>query len=101
MSTHERITVHGEAGTPVALPLPLPVVAGYQWRVTLPPGVRLVPEPDADAATGTGTLGDDIGSDHQLVVADATGEYGIVAELARPWEPDRPVRTIRCTLRVE
>ena len=76
---------------------------GYQWMLDLPTGLASVAEPAGQAppaaVSGASALG--TGSDAvPWVLASQPGRYEIPARLARPWEPDAPVRSLRVTLSV-
>ena len=88
----EELHVEGEAGRPIELPLTTGPATGHEWTLELPAGMRRLDEgPGAPVPAGQ-DLG---GASHASlrVQADA-GTYHVVARLARPWEPDRPTRTV-------
>jgi predicted secreted protein len=89
---NEELHVEGEAGRPIELPLTTGPATGYSWTLELPAGMRRLDDgPGAPPPVGQ-ALG---GASHAplRVQADA-GTYDVVARLVRPWEPDRPARTV-------
>ena len=94
----EELEAEGVAGTPIALPITVGPPTGYDWELVLPAGVeRLEDEPGK-------TLGPDVrlggSTGGRLRVRAPSGDHVIVARLVRPWEPDRPARTVRIRLHV-
>jgi predicted secreted protein len=95
----EEMHVAGKRGEPITLPIARGPATGHAWRLELPAGVRQIadgpPRPvDPSVVLGAATGG------YLRVEADVAGEHVIVARLARPWEPDGPVRVVRITLHV-
>lgn len=89
---NEELHVEGEAGRPIELPLTTGPATGYAWTLDLPAGVHRLDD-------GPGTpppAGQDLGgaSHAPLRVQAEPGTHVVVARLARPWEPDRPTRTV-------
>jgi predicted secreted protein len=94
----EELELEGLAGEPLELPIGGGPPAGYSWELELPAGVERLPdsaghEPPDDARLG-GSRGE------RVRVRASAGEHVIVGRLVRPWEPDRPARTVRIRLRV-
>lgn len=96
--TPEYMDVEGKAGEAIALPIAGGPATGHAWRLELPEGVKRIedsPERPLDPAV---RLGGATGG--FLQVTAPSGDYVIVARLARPWEPDNPVRIVNIRLHV-
>jgi predicted secreted protein len=94
----EEHEVEGVAGQPVTLPIAGGPATGHRWFLDLPAGVEQIDDgpqrdPDPGAALGAAAGG------YLRVVAER-GEHVVAARLARPWEPDSPVRRVRIRLLV-
>jgi predicted secreted protein len=99
MDDSEHVDVEGKAGEPVTLPIAHGPATGYEWTLELPPGVERIgdgPERNADASQRLGAA-----TGGRLQVRAARGDYVMVARLARPWQPDRPVRVVNIRLHVD
>jgi predicted secreted protein len=94
----EEAEAHGTAGAPIELPLRGGPATGYEWQLELPDGVaRASNGPARPVEPGT-RLGDAAGG--ALRVTATAGEHVLTARLARPWEPDAPIRVVRIRLHV-
>ena len=104
MTATDTLTLDAVVGVPCPLRgLSSGPPSGYRWMLDLPTGLASVAEPAGQAApvavAGVSALG--TGSDAvPWVQASQPGRYEIPARLARPWEPDAPVRSVRVTLNV-
>jgi predicted secreted protein len=98
MAAIDTVTIQAEAGVPVALPVMRGPATGYQWSLSLPEGVSQVADAPATAVPPDQRLGGASGA--ALSVLAVPGVYRIVATLARPWEPDKPARTVVILLTV-
>ena len=99
MPGEDPVVVHGKGGQPIDLPIAQGPPTGHVWLLQLPSGVHQIdsgpPRPIApDRAMGAG-------SGAALRVEAKPGEYMIVANLVRPWEPDKIARQVRIRLLVE
>jgi hypothetical protein len=95
----EYLDVAGKAGEPIELPIAGGPATGYAWRLELPNGVERIddgPERIVDPSVGLGSA-----SGGYLRVAAARGDYLLGARLARPWDPDHPVRVVGIRLHVD
>ena len=99
MAAIETVAIHGEAGVPVALPVARGPATGYQWSLSLPAGVSQVADGPAVPPPPGQHLGAASGA--ALSVVATPGVYRITATLARPWEPDKPARTVVIVLTVQ
>ena len=95
----EDVSVSGRQHEPIQLPIAGGPATGYAWRLDLPEGVRQIEDgpprtPDPGAAVGGATSG------YLRVEADRPGDFVVTAHLARPWQPDRPIRIVRITIDV-
>lgn len=91
------VVIEGKAGVPIMLNLRRGPATGHEWLLSLPDGVQQI-EDRAPAAMAH-QLGDAAGGGVQ-VQARRPGRYRINARLARPWEPDQPVKTVEIDLLV-
>ena len=98
MSTAEEFDVDGASGQPIRLPIGPGPATGYQWQLDLPEGVSRIEDTPPEPVESAQRLGAS-GGGYMQVRAPA-GEHEIVARLARPWQPDQPVRTVRMRLHV-
>jgi predicted secreted protein len=99
MAPSEHLEVEGKAGEPVALPIASGPATGYVWTLELPDGVQRIddgPERPVDRSMRLGGA-----SGGYLQVIAPRGSHVIIGRLARPWEPDRPVRVVEIRLHVE
>ena len=94
----EYLNVEGKAGEPLTLPLALGPATGYAWRLDLPQGVERIEDGPPRPVDPSVQLGGAEGG-HLRVIA-SSGEHVIVARLARPWEPDKPVRVVEIRLQI-
>jgi len=86
----EELEAEGVAGEPIRLPITTGPATGYEWRLELPAGVNQIEdEPGSPPEPGERLGG--AGGGHLRVTAPA-GDHVVVARLARPWEPDQPIR---------
>jgi predicted secreted protein len=92
----EPVVVEGQAGAAIVLPLPRAPATGHEWRLILPAGVQQIA--DSVPPAGHHQPGDAAGGQPQ--VRAPAGQYRITAQLARPWTPDQPVKTVEIDLRV-
>ena len=95
----ENITLHGIAGHPIELPIAAGPATGHVWKLELPDGVERIddgPQRPVDPLTRLGGA-----SGGFLRVKAVKGEYLITGRLARPWEPDKPVRVVQIHLQVD
>jgi predicted secreted protein len=95
----ENITLRGIAGNPIDLPIAAGPATGHVWSMDLPSGVERIDDGPKRSVDPLTRLGGAIGGN--LRVKAAKGEHLIVARLARPWEPDKPVRVVRIHLQVD
>jgi predicted secreted protein len=94
----EYFDVKGTAGEVIALPIAGGPPTGYSWRLDLPAGVERIEDSPARPLDPSLRLG---GSESgYLQVTASPGEHVITARLARPWEPDNPVRVVTIRLHV-
>jgi predicted secreted protein len=94
----EYLDVDGKAGEAIALPLTNGPATGYSWRLDLPAGVERIEDSPGRELDPAVRLGGSEG--RYLQVTAPKGEHVIVARLARPWEPDNPVRIVTIRLHV-
>jgi predicted secreted protein len=94
----EYLDAEGKAGEAIALPIAGGPATGYSWRLDLPTGVKRIEDSPARPLDPSVRLG---GSESgYLQVTASLGEHVITARLARPWEPDNPVRVVTIRLHV-
>lgn len=98
MAAIDTVTIQAEAGVKVALPVMRGPATGYQWSLSLPEGVSQIDDTPGPPVPPDQHLG--AASAAALSVVARPGVYRIVATLARPWEPDKPVRTVVILLTV-
>jgi predicted secreted protein len=94
----ECLDVEGKAGETIALPIASGPATGYEWRLELPEGVERAedgPERQVEASVGLGSA-----SGGYLQVRGPRGEHVVMARLARPWQPQMPVRVVKIRLRI-
>jgi hypothetical protein len=99
MGSSEHLDVEGKAGQPIALPIAGGPATGYAWSLELPEGVERIDggtERKVDPSVRLGSA-----SGGYLRVTAPRGDHIIIGRLARPWEPDRPVRVVEIRLHVE
>lgn len=94
----EYLDVDGKAGQPITLPITAGPATGYSWRLDLPEGVERIDDSPARPLDPSVRLGGSASG--YLQVTAPTGEHVISARLARPWEPDSPVRVVTIRLHV-
>jgi predicted secreted protein len=94
----EELDAEGTAGEPIVLPIAAGPATGYAWRLELPQEVEQLEDGPPRAVDPDRSLGGAGGG--FLRVTAPRGEHVLVARLARPWEPDRPVRAVRIRLHV-
>jgi predicted secreted protein len=95
----EYLDVEGKAGEPITLPIASGPATGHAWSLELPDGVEQIDDGPERMVDPSARLGGASGG--YLRVTALHGAYIIVARLARPWEPDRPVRVVGIRLHVE
>jgi hypothetical protein len=84
-------------GDPVQLPLGESSATGYEWQLEPTPAVRVVePTPDQVGPSAPG----DAASQVLTVVPEQLGQLRLHLRLARPWQPDQPIRSITFVLDV-
>jgi predicted secreted protein len=92
----EELEADGLAAEPIELPIGGGAATGYKWTLELPPGVERIEdgaEREVDPAVRLGS-----GTGAHLRVKAVKGEHVVVARLARPWEPTRPIRVVRLSV---
>ena len=89
------VVVHGQANTPVELPLRQPPATGYAWQLELPAGVVRA----SDGPGQPGRLGDASGGALRAIAP--AGRYRLTASLSRPWAPSEAIRTVVIDLVVD
>lgn len=98
LETAEQYDAAGKAGEAIVLPVANGPATGYEWRLSLPQGVERIEDgplrPIDPSAESGGAAGG------HLRVRASAGEHVIVAHLARPWQPDKPVRVALIRLHV-
>ena len=99
MQSSEEYKIEGNAGEYIQLPIASGSATGYQWTLQLPEGVIQVEDGPARVIDASTRLG--AGAGGYLQVKAEPGEHLITAKLARPWEPDRPTRTVTIRLHVK
>ena len=96
--TPEYLDIEGKAGEVIALPIAGGPATGYAWRLELSAGVERVDDSPERPLDPSVRLGGAAGG--YLRVTAPRGEHVIAAWLARPWEPDNPVRVVTIRLHV-
>jgi predicted secreted protein len=99
MSQSEEVNVSGKRGEAIVLPIATGPATGHSWHLELPPGVQRIADGPARAVSPANSVGAGTGGSLRIEAAEA-GDYVIRAQLARKWEPDRPVRVVRINLHV-
>ena len=94
----EYLDVEGRAGEPIALPIAGGPATGHAWSLELPEGVERIEDGPQRPLDPSLRLGGASGG--YLRVTAPRGEHVIVARLARPWQPDQPVRVVSIRLHV-
>ena len=94
----EDLETMGVAGKPILLPIAHGPATGYDWELDLPAGVERTEDAPGEEPPEDVRLGGSSGS--HLCVTAPPGDHVIVARLVRPWERDRPARTVRIHLYV-
>ena len=94
----EYVDVNGKAGQPITLPIAAGPATGHSWRLDLPAGVERIEDSPGRSLDPSVRLGGAEGG--YLQVTAPRGEHIIVARLARPWEPDNPIRMVTIRLHV-
>ena len=94
----EYLDVDGKAGEAIALPIAAGPATGHSWRLDLPAGVERIDDAPGRSLDPSVRLGGAEGG--YLQVKAPRGEYVILARLARPWEPDNPIRVVTIRLHV-
>jgi predicted secreted protein len=95
----EEFDLQGAAGQPVALPIGPGPATGYTWALTMPTGIQRLEDaagPEVPAAHKLGAAA----AGAIRVVAAAPGNYTIEGRLARPWDQEDVVRTVRIQLHI-
>ncbi len=98
MEPSECLDVEGKAGEPVTLPIAAGPATGHAWRLELPEGVQQIEEGPERPVPEAERLGGAAGG--YLRVTASPGDHLLIARLARPWEPDRPVRVVAIHLHI-
>ena len=96
--TPEYLDIEGKAGEVIALPIAGGPATGYAWRLELPAGVERIEDSPERPLDPSVRLGGAAGG--YLRITAPRGEHVIAARLARPWEPDNPVRVVTIRLHV-
>jgi predicted secreted protein len=99
MDASESFDVTGKAGQPIALPIASGPATGYAWSLDLPEGVERIGDGPERMVDPSARLGGASGG--YLRVTAPGGDHIIIARLARPWQPDHPVRMVEIRLHVE
>ena len=99
MADSVSTVVHGTAGEPVELPIAQAGTTCYSWTLDLPAGVTRIEDGAPRAVPDGQRLGAAAGG--MIRVTAVKGRFRIAARLARPWEPDNPVRTVAIDLIVD
>ena len=94
----EEFEVEGVAGEPIRLPITTGPATGYAWNLELPDGVERIEDEPGQKLDPSVRLGGAEGG--HLQVTATGGDHVIVARLARPWEPDQPIRVVKIQLHV-
>lgn len=95
----ENMNVSAKCGEPITLPIAPGPATGYSWHLELPAGVRRIADGPPRAVDPAVARGAAVGGNLRVEAAQA-GDLVITARLARPWEPDQPVRVVRISLHV-
>jgi predicted secreted protein len=95
----EEMTVLGDAGQPIDLPIGGGPATGHVWVLDLPDGVIQLGGGPATPVPAERAQGGASNSPLRVQAAEE-GLYVVEARLARPWETGRPVRVVRLTLMV-
>jgi predicted secreted protein len=98
MEPADEVDVSGAEGAPIVLPIKNGPATGYAWHLELPPGVVRIEDSPGSPPDRSESLGGSAGG--FLRVTAPRGEHVVVARLARPWERQAPVKTVRVRLRV-
>ncbi len=99
MDPTEYLDADGREGEPIVLPIASGPATGHTWKLELPEGVERIddgPERNVDPSRHLGGA-----SGGFLRVTAPRGDHLIIARLARPWEPEHPVRVVGIRLHVE
>jgi predicted secreted protein len=94
----EDLAAEGRAEEPIVLPIAAGPATGYVWHLELPEGIIRIddgPERFVEASVRLGGA-----SGGRLRVTAPAGEHVVVARLARPWQPDNPIRVVRIHLHI-
>ncbi len=98
MAEPEELQADGVAGEPIRLPIAHGPATGYAWELELPTGVERIEDEPGEEPPADARLGGSAGG--RLRVRAPSGQHVILARLVRPWEPDRPARTVLIRLNV-
>ena len=90
--TPEQVLLRGTAGQPIDLPIAAGPPTGYEWRLDLPEGVEQLEEGEERLLDPAARLGGASGG--FLRIRAPIGRYLLTARLARPWQPDQPIRIV-------
>jgi predicted secreted protein len=94
----EEVEATGQADQPIGLPIWTGPATGYEWQLSLPAEVQRIEDGPARPVDPARRLGAAQGG--QIRVTAPSGDHQIEARLARPWDPDHPLRVLRIRLRV-
>lgn len=100
MSDTGPVAVKGRAGQPIDLPLTQGPATGYSWQLDLPEGVTRLEDGSSRPAPPDQRLGATSGAVLRVKAAKP-GRYRVIAQLARPWDPNAPLQTLVLDLTVE
>ena len=96
----DSVSITGQSGVIIELPIARGATTGYDWVLDLPDGVvraddslAVPPQPDHSLGSASGAS--------LRVVANAPGFYKLIARLVRSWQPGSPVRTMEIDLTVQ
>src|SRR3954447_14965324 len=94
----EFLDVEGQAGEAITLPIASGPATGYTWYLELPEGVQRIDDGPARPLEPSVRSGGAAGG--YLRVTAPIGEHTIIAQLARPWEQNQPVRVVQIRLHI-
>jgi predicted secreted protein len=94
----EYLDIEGKPGEVITLPIASGPATGYAWRLELPEGVTRIEDSPERPLDPSVRLGGAAGG--YLQVTAPQGKHVLTARLARPWEPDNPVRVVTIRLHI-